>query len=964
LDILDIDDVYNAINCSGPCGPGSYAAASSAAVVDPGPNGVLETCPEGDDYVNPASPNTILAGINKRVDSIVQNKGDDRMGLIAAGNKIAESGIAGDGIVGDDVQIVSASLSVPYTFPIVSAGPNGVLETLRLGDDVEMIYDVNWPPGVADTLAQGDDVQVVPVGQPTFVNLGGNNYILPVILPGPDGVIDEATKLVLDSSESLVIGEYGPDGVIENLLTAAGYPPVVGYPVPGDVPAGNGVGESGLGGRGSLDALLGCVNIDGTLDNGGVPGVDDPLADPARDYTECKERVPDCPDDCQIFFPGNNVGSSGAQVIDAGDNGLIDTPRVGDDSEAIVDGGNGIAESGRGDDDKQVIPAGQGEPDAIAIIAERCLPPYPADCPARVLNTTVLVGDDRLVDPGKNALAGNLDFTPDDNDTEPDPDEDERIENYATVDDGEYFSWETTNVDTALFAPPVNVPVAFGGITSELTYQVMSDPAGGATGLIAYVSDGRDIYRLISNDGVTWNWDPVPPVLIAGDNGKASDPVVMAGIDGICDTAAMADDVQAIPVGQGKPNSIAIFIGLDGIFQSVPAGDDKRDGLVIRTGPDGICDTAVGGDDWEILTIGKGQPDAACILAGQDGKRNTDDPLVNDDRQPFLDVNKNSETVPGPESGVNEDQVDVGDEESSGFDAFAVTHPFVFRHEGTWYMFYTGWGALSEPEGKRADKETLEKLGPCMRPGLNRSTYYLDVNDPRNLDNTPEVVVGPRIGLATSSNGIVWRKKKMILGLGNECSALAGMSIPGVIEMEELGDTAVDFSGALGARIRSDADTSGEPVFSMVYTGLGFFRNKKKNLVEHRVEPFYEYKPKVGLARSFDINSGWTRIKDYSPVFPSPGMLEGGEFADDSSVVVEVGDGYQAFYAELDYDDNSYYISVAKRFGSVYGLCMTVGRVVQDGGAYGRALMGILIILLPAVLLLTRKAWLGARKRR
>lgn len=50
---------------------------------------------------------------------------------------------------------------------------------------------------------------------------------------------------------------------------------------------------------------------------------------------------------------------------------------------------------------------------------------------------------------------------------------------------------------------------------------------------------------------------------------------VTTGADGICDTAASGDDVQVIPVGQGEPDTVAIFPGSDGVLQSTAGGDDE-----------------------------------------------------------------------------------------------------------------------------------------------------------------------------------------------------------------------------------------------------------------------------------------------------------------------------------------------------------------------------------------------------
>lgn len=88
---------------------GASGLAADALVIGPGRNLVLDTVPQGDD-VNPAPFDGIKAGPNKRVDSIAS---------------------------GDDVQLVPAgTFGVVEDTVVITAGQNGVLDTLVRDDDV------------------------------------------------------------------------------------------------------------------------------------------------------------------------------------------------------------------------------------------------------------------------------------------------------------------------------------------------------------------------------------------------------------------------------------------------------------------------------------------------------------------------------------------------------------------------------------------------------------------------------------------------------------------------------------------------------------------------------------------------------------------------------------------------------------------------------------------------------------
>jgi len=117
---------------------------------------------------------------------------------------------------------------------------------------------------------------------------------------------------------------------------------------------------------------------------------------------------------------------------------------------------------------------------------------------------------------------------------------------------------------------------------------------------------------------------------VQGDD-SFQDGSVTTGFLGVCDTAAVNDDVQVIPVGQGAPDAVAITAGPNMVLDTTPAGDDQIVGTDITTGADGVCDTNYAGDDVQVIWFGYGEPDAIAITAGPDGCLDTHISLFYDD---------------------------------------------------------------------------------------------------------------------------------------------------------------------------------------------------------------------------------------------------------------------------------------------------------------------------------------------
>ena len=104
------------------------------------------------------------------------------------------------------------------------------------------------------------------------------------------------------------------------------------------------------------------------------------------------------------------------------------------------------------------------------------------------------------------------------------------------------------------------------------------------------------------------------------------------------------DDVQAIPVLQGKPNAAAITPGSNGTLDSAPVGDDTVVGGTITTGPNGITESTKSGDDVQAIALGNGEANVDCVTQGTNGEKDT--PLAGDDVHSFLGLGDDILTGP------------------------------------------------------------------------------------------------------------------------------------------------------------------------------------------------------------------------------------------------------------------------------------------------------------------------------
>jgi len=132
---------------------------------------------------------------------------------------------------------------------------------------------------------------------------------------------------------------------------------------------------------------------------------------------------------------------------------------------------------------------------------------------------------------------------------------------------------------------------------------------------------------------------------IAPGTGLQSSVVINTGADGICNTTAVPDDIQAALVGQATPFRNEVRCGADKIVQTTAGGDDTQlvavgascsnaNKVIIDTGLNGIPESTLAGDDPYVSGIALGEPPAntPCVIAGANGVAESGPP-VGDDNQ-------------------------------------------------------------------------------------------------------------------------------------------------------------------------------------------------------------------------------------------------------------------------------------------------------------------------------------------
>lgn len=130
--------------------------------------------------------------------------------------------------------------------------------------------------------------------------------------------------------------------------------------------------------------------------------------------------------------------------------------------------------------------------------------------------------------------------------------------------------------------------------------------------------------------------------LIAPGTGLQSAVVVDTGANGLCETTAAADDIQAAMIGLGTPFQNEVRCGANLVADTAAVGDDTQlvavgascktaNAAIIDSGPDGFASTTAAGDDVQLIPTGSAPPHTACVITGANGVGDTPDPVGGDD---------------------------------------------------------------------------------------------------------------------------------------------------------------------------------------------------------------------------------------------------------------------------------------------------------------------------------------------
>ena len=168
----------------------------------------------------------------------------------------------------------------------------------------------------------------------------------------------------------------------------------------------------------------------------------------------------------------------------------------------------------------------------------------------------------------------------------------------------------------------------------------------GLNGLADTLAQGDDV-QVLAPGTLPTPLDPDAVVIAPGRNGILDTPVntatddflsqgprIVAGLNGVANSAAQEDDIQVQPVGTSllRADAVVIAPGPNGRLDTAPGADDTilgPDGIV--PGPDGAVQSVAQGDDVQLVPVGTtGVPDDVVVItAGQNGVLDT--PVRGDD---------------------------------------------------------------------------------------------------------------------------------------------------------------------------------------------------------------------------------------------------------------------------------------------------------------------------------------------
>ncbi|QOJ14069.1 MAG: hypothetical protein HRU75_05225 [Planctomycetia bacterium] len=346
-------------------------------------------------------------------------------------------------------------------------------------------------------------------------------------------------------------------------------------------------------------------------------------------------------DDIQVVPKGNAIAAGGV-VVHPGDNARLESEPLGDDLiwACITTGANGICATMAAGADIQVIPVGQGRPNAPAI-----------NTGPNGVCATAAAGDDVQVIPVGQGLANTIGVYLDGGATTPAGDDVLQILTAAT-------NVSVGGNTVTLAAGTIVIRTGANGVcnTAAAGADVQVIPVGrgvpravcvdaGANGVCATAPAGDDGFFLAVGDGEA-NAVAVLAAAAALATAPAGDDVashcIIDGGNGVADSFAFSAG-GSLPPGvlavtgvfannqSGKIIEADVLFGANGVNWSITAHGAFAAAFEINTGCNGICNTAKAGDDLQIIPNGAGLAHRFCIHTGPDGLCNS--AVAGDDTQ-------------------------------------------------------------------------------------------------------------------------------------------------------------------------------------------------------------------------------------------------------------------------------------------------------------------------------------------
>ncbi|HUT53384.1 MAG TPA: hypothetical protein VM658_08340 [bacterium] len=493
----------------------------------------------------------------------------------------------------------------------------------------------------------------------------------------------------------------------------------------------------------------------------------------------------------------------------------------------------------------------------------------------------------------------------------------------------------------------------------------------------SWEDDAKTYYRLYHFQGVRHDdrikWDAAKGYFIStGQNGinqscmASGDMLTVHHVNG-----------RAVTIGlyKGMPDMPIISVGPNGVLDTYPLADERiywGDGIYkVSTGRDGVSNSFAMGDDRLEFFMGTGKPDYPCVRSG-DGIADTY--AQRNDTQLY----------------------DPLDNEKTGFDSFNVWGPDAVAVGDKIYLYYTALGWHELGPSNRDGKGALGDLGECRRAGFDQKwgkwkrdlsqtkdiskhlesiyAYDFDLRDGQFthlLDDSPGVILAPRIGVATSTVSRLradpgdWDfRNQPALDLGRQCAGSLDLIIDLGVQLPVLPDT--NFNGAYSPEIKFTRTPDGESLlFLMFFTGRAAIETDNA---------YEKAKSQVGVARSLDGIS-WEVVRDLNPLvwlaeidiiatvigtpteYAYPTVVNAG--ADEYGEPMYGMFFNQSVFADIGWNDITFYdfkrtdhigYAVRKGKSSISSFCSLRSNYWTDDSGRVRSILQVVILAIPLLL--------------